>query len=77
MQLSKKEKIFLNFFLKFWNEDKILNILKKKLTLVANVFPKLRTPKNAVRKISKNCRFRLPFDKQNGKRAHTVIKSER
>ena len=49
MQLSKKEKIFLNFFLKFWNEDKILNILKKKLTLVANVFPKLRTPKNVVR----------------------------
>ena len=43
-----KKILFLDFFLKFWNVDEILNILKKKITLRANLFPKLRTPKNVV-----------------------------
>ena len=40
------------------------------------MFPKLRTPKNVVRKMLKNCPFRRPFDKQHGKRAQTLLKSE-
>ena len=49
MQLSKKKKLLLKFFLHFWNVDKILNTIKKKMTLIADVFPKLQIPKNVVR----------------------------
>ena len=49
MQLSQKQQTFSNFSLHFWNLDQILQILKKKMTLVANVFSKLRTSKNPVR----------------------------
>ena len=49
MQLSQKSKSFLNFFLNFWNLHCIFNSLEKKITLIANVFPKLRTSKNVVR----------------------------
>ena len=48
MQLSKKRNIFSQFFLHFRNLDSILNIFKKKMTLIADVFLNLRTPKNAV-----------------------------
>ena len=47
------------------------------MTLRANVFPKLQTPKNVVRKMSKKCRFTLPLNKQHRKRAQTQLKSER
>ena len=43
------EKYFLNFFLNFLNLDSILNIFKKYLNLIADVFSVLRTPKNVVR----------------------------
>ena len=49
MQLSQKSKSFLNFFLNFWNLHYIFNSFEKKITLIANVFPKLRTSKNVVR----------------------------
>ena len=48
----RKEKYFLEFFfffLHFLNLDSILNIFKKKMTLIADVFLNLRTPKNVVR----------------------------
>ena len=47
--LSQKRKTFSELFLQFWNTGQILNIFKKKLTVIANVFPKLRTPKEALR----------------------------
>ena len=45
MQLSQKQKVFLNFFLPFWNLSNISNILKQKMTLIPFLFPNLRTPK--------------------------------
>ena len=51
MQVSRKQKNFLIFFLDFWNLVEILNIFLKNLTLIADVFPKLRTQKNLVRSI--------------------------
>ena len=48
-QLSQKKNYFMNLFLQFWNLNKILKIFKKKMTLMADVFAKLRTPKNVVR----------------------------
>ena len=51
MQLSQRQKTFTHFFfffLHFGNLDSILNIFKEKMTLKANVFLNLRTPKNVV-----------------------------
>ena len=49
MQLSKKGNIFSQFFWHFRNLDSILNIFKKKMTLIAEVFLNLQTPKKVVR----------------------------
>ena len=51
-----------------------MNIFKKKMTLIAQIFPTLRTPKNMVRSISKRSRFYWSFGKQHGKRAKTLLK---
>ena len=70
------QKLFLNFFLYFWNEDKFLNIFKKKMTLIAHAFLKLRTPKTLVRYMSKKSLYWTIFQKQHGKRVQTLLKSE-
>ena len=49
MQVSKKRKAFSVFILHLWNVAKILNTLTKEVTLIADVFQKLRIPKNFVR----------------------------
>ena len=46
------------------------------MTFIAHLFPKLRTPKNVVRYLSKKSRFKGPFDKQHGKRVQTLLPSE-
>ena len=46
------------------------------MTLIADLFPKLRTPKNVVSYMSKNSRFKGPFDRQHGKRVQTLLQSE-
>ena len=51
MQLSEKIKTFSEFSLHFWYLHQILNILKKKMTFTANVFPKSYTVKNMVRRM--------------------------
>ena len=53
-----------------------MNIFKKKMTLVTYVFPKLRTPKNVVGSMSKKSPFWEPFEKEDGKRAQTLLKFE-
>ena len=52
-QLSEKRKIFLNFFFHFWKIRQILNIFKKRMIVIANVFPKLETAKVLLRPLSK------------------------
>ena len=47
------------------------------MTLIADLFPKLRTPKNGPRYISKKSRFKGPFDMQHGKRVQTLLQCER
>ena len=44
------------------------------MTLIAEVFPKLRTSKNMVTSMSKKSRFEGSFAKQHGKRAQTLLK---
>ena len=46
------------------------------MTLIAHVFPKLRTPKNMVRSMLKKFRFRASVEKQHGKCAQTFLKFE-
>ena len=44
------------------------------MTLIADVFPKLRTQKNLVRSMPKKSRFKGSFKKQHGKCAQTLLK---
>ena len=45
------------------------------MTFIADLFPKLRIPKNVVRYLSKKSRFQGPFDRQHGKRVQTLLRS--
>ena len=44
------------------------------MILIADVFPKLRTPKNIVTSMSRKSRFKESFAKQHGKRVQTLLK---
>ena len=54
MQLSQKLKTFCSFILHFRNFLYILDIFRKKMTLIAYLFPRLRPAKNVVRYMSKS-----------------------
>ena len=45
------------------------------MTFIADLFANLRTPKNVVRYLSKESRFKGPFDRQHGKRVETLLRS--
>ena len=72
-QLSQKRKAFSEFFLSFSKSTLNFEHLQKKITFIADLFPKLRTPKNVLRYISKKSRFKGPFDRQHGKRVQTLV----
>ena len=57
------------------NLHQILNILKEKMIVIANVFAKLLTVKNLLRALSKRCRFRTRFDSQHVKASQVLPKS--
>ena len=46
------------------------------MTLIADLFAKLRTPKNVVRYLSQKSRFKGPFDWQHGNGVQTLLQSE-
>ena len=71
----KNEKLFLNHFLHFRKLHEILNICKKNMSFIADLFVKLRTPKNVVRYMLKKSRSKGPFDRQHGKRVQTLLRS--
>ena len=54
MQLSHKQKQISEFFTAFLKLDQILNILNKKLSLTAFLFPQLKTPKTWLDKCLKS-----------------------
>ena len=53
-----------------------MNIFKKKTTLIAYLFLKLRPAKTVIRYMCRRSRFRLPFQKEHGKRVSTLFKFE-
>ena len=61
----KNEKLFVNFLFYFWNLHQILNILKEKMIVIANLFLKLQVVKNLVRPLYKKGRFRTRLDTQH------------
>ena len=69
----KNKKFFLDFLLHFWNLHQIWNILKNKMSLIADVFPKLDTAKNMLTQMSKKTRFRTPFHRQHVKASPTPL----
>ena len=71
----KNEKLFFNFLFHFWNLHQILNILKERITVIANVFSKLQTMKSLVRTLSKKRRLRARFDRQHLKASKILAKS--
>ena len=73
----RKEKCFLDFFWHFGNLVSILNIFKKKMTLIADLFLNSRTPKVVVRQMSKKSSFRGSLDNWHDKKTEKLFKSER
>ena len=73
----KNKKLFSNILLDFGKLHQIMNILENKMTLRAYVFPKLKTAKDVVRKVSEKPGSRLPFNSQHGKEPQTLLKSAR
>ena len=53
-----------------------MNIFKKEMTLIAYLILRLRSAKNMVRYMCKKSRFRLPFQKEHGKRLSALLKSK-
>ena len=45
------------------------------MTLIPDLFPKLRTAENVARYMSKKSRFKGPFDRQHGKRVKALLRS--
>ena len=45
------------------------------MTLIAYLFMKLRTPENVIRYMSKKSHFKGPFDREDGKRIQTLLRS--
>ena len=73
--LSQKQKSFSQFFLPFSKSTLNFEHFQKKITLIADLFPKLRIPENVARYMSKKSRFKGPFDRQHGKRVQTQLQS--
>ena len=47
------------------------------MTLIANVFPKLGTPKKVIREMVEKFSFRGPLHKKHGKQAQALLQSGR
>ena len=73
MHLSQKQNLFFQFFSAFFESALNFEYFQKKMTLIAYVFPKLRTTKDVLRWISKNSRLRGRLDRRHGKQSEKLI----
>ena len=53
-----------------------MKILKQEMTLIADLFLKLRSPENVVRYMSRKAGFKGFFERQHGKRVQLLLQSE-
>ena len=75
MQLSKIQKTFSQHFAPFLKYASYFNLFQKMTTLIADVFPKLHTPKDLVKPMSKQRRYQTPFNSHYVKSFQTLAKS--
>ena len=73
MHLSRKQKIFSEFFSAFSESALNFEYFRKKRIFIAYVFPKVPTTKNVLRQMSKSSRFREPVDRRHGKWPEALI----
>ena len=72
----KNRNLSLNFLFPFWILNQILNVLKKRMIDIANVFSKLETLTILLRPLSKKRFFRTRFDSQHAKASQILTKSQ-
>ena len=72
----KNKKSPSEFFCPFSKSTLSFKYFQQKMNLIAYVFPKLRTPKDVVRSMSKKARLRGLLDRQDGKRSETLTQSQ-
>ena len=77
MQLFQKLKTFSRFFSAFSESQLNFQYFKKRMTLIAYFFLRLRPAKSVVRYMCKKYRVRLPFQKEYGRRVSVLFKFER
>ena len=70
----ENKKLFLIFFCIFEIQFECWKFSKKKMTLIAEVFPELRTLKKKITKMLKKSRLKESFGKQHGKRTQILLK---
>ena len=76
MLLSEKHSTFSQFFFPLLEStSNSKHFEKKKIIVIANVFPKLQTVKNFDKTPSKEHRFGTRFDRQHVKVSHILAKS--
>ena len=75
MHFSQKQNLFSVFFSSFFEFALNFEHFQKKMTLIAYVFSKVPSPKDALRLMSKSSRLRGLLERQHGKRAETLVQS--
>ena len=73
----KNGRLFWDVLLNFWKVHKIQNILKKRMSVLAWLFPKLLFPKEIATETSRRSFFRTPFGNQRFNEFETTLKVAR
>ena len=73
--LSQKQKTFSQFFSAFLKSTLNFQHFQKKMTLIADVFPKLPSTKKVIRLMSLKSRFRGHFHNKHDQRVQRPLKS--
>ena len=73
----KNGRLFLDFLFHFWNVHEIQNILKKRMSVLALIFPKLLFRKEVATGMSRRSGFRTPFSNQRVNGFQTPLKVAR
>ena len=76
MQLSQKQKFISQFAAAILKSTLNFEYFQKGMAFIADVYPKLRTPKHLVKQMSKKFHFSGPFEKQHGKGDQTLLRPE-
>ena len=73
--LSQKQKTSSQFFFAFLKSALNFEHFQKKMTLIADLFPKLPSTKKVIISMSEKSCFRRTSHKKHGKRPKTLLKS--